>query len=319
MKKVKNSLIAAVLILLTLSLAACSPASKTTADPTPKKTLKFGAISSVDVVPLILAEEKGFFKQEGIDVTFEPFKSAKDRDAAFQSGALDGIICDQIAINLYQNAGFDVKITGITDGDFMLIASPASGIKSVKDLKGKSVAISEKTAIEYTLDMILTNNSVQPTDVVKSNVPAVPTRMEMLRNNKVDVALIPEPFSSLAINDGGILLGSASQLANYPSVMAFPQSIIDTKRSEIASFLKAYNLAVDYINSTPISAYESTVMKTVGYPDEMKGKITLPKFTKNPTLPPEADLKSAIDWSTKNGLVAKTLNAKDLAVTIDVK
>lgn len=319
MKRVRNALVAVVLILLMLSLSACSSAKPTVADQTPKMALKVGAISSVDVVPFILAEEKGFFAKEGIDVTFEPFKSAKDRDAAFQSGALDGIICDQIAISLYQNADFDVKITGITDGDFMLVASPASGIKSVKDLKGKSVAISEKTAIEYTLDMILLNNSLQPTDVVKSNVPAVPTRMEMLRNNKVDVALLPEPFSSLAIKDGGILLGSASNLATYPSVMAFPQKVIDTKRSEIEAFYRAYNLAVDYINSTPVSDYEATVIKTVGYPEDMKGQIALPKFRRNTILPPESELKSVVDWATKNGLIKKALTPKDLSVTIDVK
>lgn len=316
MIKAKKILTIITATLITLSLASCSSA-KESADAS-KQTLNIGAMASVDSVPIVIANEKGFFEKEGLKVNFQSFKSAKDRDAAFQAGNLDGIIGDEIAISLYQNADFDVKITGVTDGDFMLIASSKSGIKSIGDIKGKSVAISEKTAIEYTLDKILEKNSMEPADIKKSIVPAIPTRLEMLRNNNVDAALLPEPFATLAINDGGILLGSAMNMDSYPSVTAFTQKSIDTKPNEIKAFYKAYNEAVDYINNTPISEYEATIIKTVGYPDDMKGKITLPKFRKN-ILPSEAEIKSAIDWSVKNGLVKKTLTPKDLINDIGIK
>lgn len=301
---------------LVLSLSACSTGKK--AADTPKQTLNFGLMSSVDAVPIVIASEKGYFKKEGIEVNLQSFKSAKDRDAAFQSGTLDGIISDQVAICLYQNADFDVKIAGSTDGDFMLIASPKSGIKSVQDIKGKSVAISEKTIIEYTLDKILVKNSLEPKDVKKTIVPPMPTRLEMLKNNAVDVSLLPEPFSNLAMKDGGILLGKASDLNSFDSVTAFTQKSIDSKSNEIKAFYRAYNEAVDYINSTPVSEYEATIIKTIGYPDDMKGNITLPKFRKN-TLPSESAVKSAIDWTVKNGLVKKTLNPKDLVSNIGTK
>jgi NitT/TauT family transport system substrate-binding protein len=316
MIKLKKILSLTTLSFLVLSLSSCSPAKETAVDS--KQTLNFGAMSSVDAVPIVIANEKGFFKKEGITVNFQSFKSSKDRDAAFQAGDLDGIIGDEVAIALYQNADFNVKITGATDGDFMLVASAKSKIKSINDIKGKSVAISEKTAIEYTLDKILEKNSIAPKDIKKSIVPAIPTRLEMLRNNNVDAALLPEPFSTLAIEDGGILLGSATNLASYPSITAFSQKSIDAKGTAIRAFYKAYNEAVDYINSTPISEYEATIIKTVGYPDTMKGKITLPKFRKN-ILPSEAEVQSAIDWTVKNGLVKKTLSPKDLMNDIGTK
>lgn len=316
MNRSKALTLGIVLSLLMLVASGCSPAKP--ADPASLPALKFGAVSSVDVVPIILAQEKGFFTQSGVNVTFEPFKSAQDRDAAFESGALDGIICDEIAICLYQNAGYDIKITGITDGDFMLVANPKSGINSVADLKGKSVAISEKTAIEFTLDMILANNQMEPGDVVKTMIPAVPTRLEMLQNDKVDAALLPEPFASLAVSDGCTLLGSASQMATYPSVMAFSKDTIAAKRSEIAAFFKGYNQGADYINNTPVSQYEALVMQTVGYPDEMKGKIVLPKFREN-ALPPASEVQSAINWATKNDLLKKTLTPQDVMVSIPAK
>ncbi|ERI91406.1 NMT1/THI5-like protein [Clostridiales bacterium oral taxon 876 str. F0540] len=322
MTRLKKLLTTVTASFVAVSLVACSQASNssktTTSDSAAKATLNIGAINSVDVVPIVIANEKGFFKKEGVDVKFQPFKSSQDRDTAFQAGNLDGVICDEIAIALYQNSDFDVKITGITNGDFMLIANPQSGIKSINDIKGKSVAISQKTSIEYVLDKMLEKSSMQPADVKKSIVPAVPTRLEMLRNNKVDAALLPEPFSTAAIKDGGILLGTATKMAHYPSVTAFSQKAIDSKKSEIKAFYKAYNDAVEYINSTSISDYEATIIKTVGYPDDMKGKIKLPEFKKN-ALPSEDEVKSAIDWTVKNGIVKKTLTPKDVMSDVAVK
>lgn len=318
MKKYKKIITISIALLIIVSMSACSSAKdKTVSGQSKLQTLNIGAISSVDVVPIIIADQKGYFKKQGLEVKFEPFKSSSDRDAALQAGNLDGVICDEIAICLYQNAGLNMKITGITDGDFILVAGAGSGIKDIKDVKGKSVAISEKTAIEYTLDKILEKNSMNPKDVTKTIIPAIPTRFEMLRNKKVDLSLLPEPFASLAIKDGGIALQSANKLGTYPSVTAFNQKSIDNKKSEIKAFYKAYNEAVDYINSTPVSEYEDIVIKTVGYPDEMKGKISLPKFRKN-VLPTEEGLKAVIEWTTNKGLIKKVLNPKELMNDIGV-
>jgi NitT/TauT family transport system substrate-binding protein len=310
MKKFNKAMIICLSAMLLVSLTACSPKKAS-------QTLNFGAVGSVELIPIIIADEKGYFEKEGIDVNIQSFKSAKDRDAAFQSGNLDGIICDEVAICLYQNAGFDVKITGATDGNFMLIANPNSGIRAINELEGKSVAISENTCIEYTLDTLLEKNSLKPEDVQKSIVPAIPTRLEMLRTNKVDAALLPEPFSTLALKDGGILLGSANEAGIYTSVTAFTQKAINNKSAEIKEFFKVYNQGVDYINNTPIAEYEDIIIKTVGYPEGMKGKIELPKFRKN-LLPKDTEIKAVIDWAEKNNLLKKEFAPKDLVSNIGI-
>lgn len=319
MKKFNKIIAICLAAMILVSLTACSSSKQSTETDIkkPTKTLNFGAMGSVEVIPIIIADEKGYFEKEGINVNVQSFKSAKDRDAAFQSGNMDGVISDLVAISLYQNAGFDVKITGFTDGNFMLIANANSGIKSIKDMKGKSVAISEKTLIEYTLDTLLANNSLEPKDIQKSMVPAMPTRLEMLNTNKVDAALLPEPFSTLAIKDGGILLGSANDAGIYTSVTAFTQESINSKSAEIKAFFRAYNQAVDYVNSTSISEYEDLIIKTVGYPADMKGNIELPKFRKN-LLPEEADIQAVIDWAAKYNLLKKELNPKDLVSNIGI-
>lgn len=316
MKKLTKIVSLSIASVLIFSLSAFSSAGKALSSN--NKSIRFGAVASIDVVPIVVAEEQGFFKKEGINVDFQAFKSPKDRDAAFVSGALDGVICDEVAMCLYNNANFNVKIAGKTNGDFMLIASKASGIKKLSDIKGKSVAISEKTAIEYTLDKILQNNSLKSTDVKKVIVPPIPTRLEMLRNNKVDAALLPEPYSTLALKSGGVLLGSASELATYPSVTAFTQKSLDTKSNEIKAFYRAYNNAVDYINTNPVKSYEDVLIKTVGYPADMKGNIKLPQFKKN-LLPSKDELSRVISWAKQNKLIKKDLKPKDMISSIGTK
>ncbi|MDA3846104.1 MAG: metal ABC transporter substrate-binding protein, partial [Vallitaleaceae bacterium] len=154
-------------------------------------------------------------------------------------------------------------------------------------------------------------NNIDPKAVEKSIIPPVPTRLEMLRNDKVDVALLPEPFASLAIKDGGILLGSAKSEGFYPSVTAFTQESIDTKSTEIKAFYRAYNQSVEYINNTPITEYEDIIIEIVGYPEEMKGEIKLPTFRKT-QLPSVDEVQSVLDWSKKNNLIDKDLKPEDL-------
>jgi NitT/TauT family transport system substrate-binding protein len=308
MKKIVMMIMVAVLM---ISLAACAKTTSDTMNNEAGKTLTIGLMSSEDATPFVLAEEKGYFEKHKVIVKYEVFKSAKDRDAALQSGGLDGIVGDQVAICLYQNAGFDIKIASYTDCNFSLIAAKNSGIKTMEDVVGRSVAISEKTVIEYTLDKMLESHNIDATLVVKSVVPAIPTRVEMLSNHKVDLALLPEPFATLALKDGGVLLEKASEIGLRPSVIAFTGEAIAGKQDEINLFFKAYDEAIEYANVTPISEYEDTVIRAVGYPQDMKGKVVFPKLNKS-GLPTEDALQSAIDWVEAYGLSKKTLTPKDL-------
>lgn len=319
MKKFNKIIAVCIAVMLLASLTACSTANQgaETDDKKQSQTLSFGAMSSVELIPIMMAEENGYFEEQGINVDIQYFKSAKDRDAALQSGKLDGIIGDEVAVALYQNAGLDVKITGLTDGNFVLVAGPDSGIKAISDIKGKTVAISEKTVIEYTFDKVMEKNGIDPKEVQKSMIPAMPTRLEMLRTGKVDTALLPEPFATLAVKAGGLVLGSATEADMYTSITAFTQASIDNKSNEIKAFFRAYNKAVDYVNKTPVSEYEDLLIERVGYPQDLKGQIVLPEFRKN-VLPSEEDIQSVIDWTKKNNLVNKELSPKDLVSNIAV-
>lgn len=314
----KNKIVALILLFtMLLTVAGCSGknAASTASASTEKPIIRIGMMSSSDVIPYVLINENKLADKYNFKLDLQVFTSAKDRDAAFQAGELDGVLTDYIGVCMYQNAGFDVKITGITDGDYILMAGKNTGITNISQIKGKSIAISEKTLIEYTLDTILEKNGMKDSDVVKEVVPRIPDRLELLRNNKIDLGLMPEPFATLGLNSGAVKLGTANECGLYPAVSAFSQKALDSKNQAIRSLYKAYNEAVDYMNHTDIRQYEKTVIKAVGYPQEMVGKITVKPF-RTSKLPPKEDVSAAVNWASKKGLCKATLTYEQM--TYDV-
>ncbi|MGF0109950.1 ABC transporter substrate-binding protein [Clostridium sp. SGI.024] len=282
------------------------------------KKLSFGAMSSIDIVPIVIAKEKGYFEEEGLELDFQLFTAAKDRDAALQAGELDGVIADEIAISIYQNSGIDMKITGATNGAWTLVVGKDSGIENLEDLKGKKMAISENTMIDYLSDYIAEENGVNSSEIEKIAIPAMPARLEALRNKQVDAAILPAPFNDTAVADGGKGLATIDNADIMISAIGFLQDQIDNNEDAIKAFFTGYNKAVEYMKNTDIKEYEDIVIKTVGYSEDTKGNIILPELNTN-YLPDTEKVQAVFNWSKNNGIISKDLKAEDVIIDKFIK
>ena len=319
--KIKNLLVTTLAVAAGLTLTACQSDKSegaSTSQEGEAVTLNFGAMGSIDTIPFVIAQENGYFEEEGIKVNLELFNAAKDRDAALQAGQLDGVLADETAIAIYQNSDMDMQITGATNGYWTLVATEQSNIHSLEDLKGKKIGISENTMIEYLADDITTLNGIAAEDFEKVAIPAMPARLEALRNNQIDAAILPAPFNETAITDGAVEIETIHNTDIMISVTAFLNSVIEQYPQAIQGFYNAYNKAVDYINSTDISEYEDAVIKTVGYSEETRGNIILPKFKHN-YLPDVEKVQKVFDWATAKGLLTKDITAKDVLNNVATK
>lgn len=283
-----------------------------------KTKLSIGVMGSIDAVPFVIAKEQGYFDEEGIDLDLQIFKSAKDRDAALTAGSLNGVLCDEVAISIYQNQDIDMKITGTTNGSWTLVGGKDSGINSVEDLKGKRIGISENTMIDYLADYIPEVHGINSSDITKVAIPAMPARLEALKNNQIDAAILPAPFNDTAIADGGKEILTIYNKDIQISVTAFLQNVIDSNPEAIKAFYRAYNKAIGYINSNDISTYEDVIIKTVGYSEDMRGNIETPDFLIN-YLPAEQNVEEVLDWSKEKGLLTKDITASDVMSDIGVE
>ena len=314
--KLKKIIALAMTAVMTASMVACG--NKKEEVQTEKTKLTVGVMGSIDAVPLVIAEQNGYFEEEGVDLDLQIFKAANDRDAALQAGELDGVLCDETAISIYQNSGIDMKITGTTNGSWTLVAGKDSGITSLSDLKGKKVGISKNTMIEYLADDIALSNGLEVSDIEKVAIPAMPARLEALKNNQIDAAILPAPFNDTAVADGGVEITKIYNKDIMISVTAFLQEVIDKDANAIKGFYNAYNKAIEFINSNDISEYEDIIISTVGYSEDMRGNIVLPEFKTN-YLPAEENVQNVLDWSKENGLLTKDITAKDVMSDVGIK
>lgn len=311
MKKIIATLL---MIMSTFTFASCNKSSETgpsNTDSVAKKTISIGVLPDTDSVPFVIGDKNGYFQKEGVQVKIEHFSSAKDRDSAFQSGKLDGVITDVLAVAFAVEGGFDVKITSKTDGNYKLLASKSSGIKTLGDIKNKSIAISKNTLIEYATDKLIEAGNYKESDIRKEIVPQIPVRLEMLQNGKVDAATLPEPMATLAVKNGAVVIDSTDKHGINPGVLAFTAKAIKENPNEIKSVYKAYNEAVEYINKEPVSSYVDILIKEVGFPEDMKNSIALPKYTKA-EMSKEKDVAEVIKWLKDRDLIKKSYEFKDL-------
>lgn len=119
--------------------AAASPAA---VEPLTKVTLAMGYIPSVQFAPFYVAQEKGYFKQVGLDVNFnygmesDLIKLVGTNEVPFMIGSGDQVI-------LGRSQGLPVRYITRFYRKFpvVLFAKADSGIKTLKDLEGKKVGV----------------------------------------------------------------------------------------------------------------------------------------------------------------------------------
>ncbi|MGM9540641.1 ABC transporter substrate-binding protein [Anaerovibrio sp.] len=277
--------------------------------------ISIGVMPDIDSVPIIIAEEKGYFAEEGLKVDIQKFKSAMDRDAALQSGNLDGAISDMLAVAFAKAGGFDVKVTSYTDGTYKLIAGKDAGASVPQDLAGKDVAVSKNTIIEYVTDRIMASQNMPEDSINKVVIPQIPTRLEMLQNGKLAAATLPEPMGSIAIANGCRFITDSEEMNVNPGVMMFTAKAATDKKAELQAFYRAYNKAVMYLNEHPQDEYMELIIEKSGFPAAAKDALKLPKY-REAGLPAEKDISECINWMVQKGLIKQGYTYDELVLDL---
>ena len=302
------------LVLLASLLLACTNKENKASDSDKNSQLNIGVMSSMDYFPIAVAKEKGYFEQEGVSVTINKFYSANERDAAFQSGNLDGTILDYTGAAIQRAGGVNLKLASQCDGSFVLVATNESEINSINDLKNKRLAVSRNTVIDFCTDRVLQEANIALSDVDKVEINKIPLRLEMLRNGRIDATMLPDPFVTIALEGGNKKVIDIKDMDLRVTGIVFHDDVIAEKEAAIKSFYRAYNLAIKLINTQPTSSFYDLLIAEVGVPSELVSKIELPTFTKG-QLPQERDLQKVGQWLKAKDLVPADFDINTLIAT----
>ena len=126
-------------ILFLFFLSACTGKKEKHSALPELQTLTFGLMPSFDGLPSLVAVRQGIYDSLDIKIDFITYASATDRDAAFLSGQLDGMLTDYPGATLLQAKGSRLRLVMETDGSLNLIASKKSNVRNPDGLKGNAI------------------------------------------------------------------------------------------------------------------------------------------------------------------------------------
>jgi NitT/TauT family transport system substrate-binding protein len=175
-----------------------------------KTKIKVAILTTVDTAPLWLAQDSGYFKDEGLEVETVVAASGQAAVTKAISGEAD------IAISSYMPF-FVAKATGAADlqlvadatsigpKSFAIVATPNSPVKTINDLQGKRIAMTAKnTASDLLAKSVMKDHGVPDDKVNWVQIP-FPNVAAALKGGQVDAALLPEPFLSQAAKTAGAI------------------------------------------------------------------------------------------------------------------
>lgn len=311
MRKSFLSALVVIAILIT-GVTGCGQSNPAKQEGTAQKAeatvLKIGSLTIEENLPLLVADKNGYFTNENVKVELVPFQSPVELQSAFQSGDLDGMITDIMIAALLQSSGEDLRVTSIAlgatpqEGRFAIVASPNSTIKTVQDLKGKGIGISNNSIIEYVTDGLLQQGGVDPSEVKKTTVAKIPVRVEMLLNNQIDAITVPDPQITYLVSKGAKIIAEDSQGENLSqSVILMKGEALNNKKEAITHFYSAYAKAVDDINQSP-DQYKDLLVKNVNIPESVVSDYKVQHYSK-PQLPTENEVSGVITWLKNKNLL----------------
>jgi len=295
-------------VILLLALAACTPGGRSKEGT----HLKMGLLPIQDTLPLYVAEQQGYFEDEGITVELVPVKGAQERDALMQAGEIDGMLADLIAVGLFNRDEAQVKVVATSlratpeSPVFRVLAAPGSDIASAQELIGVPVAISQNTIIEYITDRLLEAEGLSSDQIKVTEISAIPVRFEQLMAGQIQAATLPDPLAQGALAAGASLVVDDSKHPRYSqSVLCFAQSAVEAKSDTIEKFLKAWNRAVRDMNGNP-EEFTDLLIDKGRVPESIRDTYQMPSFPEG-EVPTEAEWQDVVDWLLGKGLIEHPL------------
>jgi NitT/TauT family transport system substrate-binding protein len=222
-----------------LALAVTVAASTAGRADEPLKA-KVGVLRLSSSAPVFIAQDKGYFKEAGLEIELKFFDAAQPIAVATTSGDIDfGITA--FTAGLYNLAGKGtLKVIGGMSrekagypliGYFASNNAYAAGLKSPKDLAGKRIAVTQVgSSFHYSLGLLADKYGLKLGEMKVLPLQSLSNAAAALKGETVDAALLPASTARKLIDDGGAkLLGWVGDETPWQlgAVFASPKTLSD--------------------------------------------------------------------------------------------
>ena len=251
-----------------------------------KTNLRIAAVPAMDSAGLYIAQQRGFFAQEGLHVTILPAISSADVITQQLAGKWDitaGAYPSYILADEQHHANLKVLVAGSTMAPNVqeIVVPPNSKITKMSQLAGQTITLNAKGNIgQLLVASMLQDNAVNGN--VKFNVQSFPAMGKLLAEHKLTAAWLPEPFISEYEEQYGVQpLADANQgaaenlpiegyvatqawLNKYPHTAAAFKLAMEKGQAVAAANLDAVQKAMTAFAQVP--QISSSVLPSPGFP-----------------------------------------------------
>lgn len=246
------------LLFLGFNLNGCSP-DKSEEYAGPIESLKIGLVPYIaDFYGLLLlAEIEGFFKEQGLDVTFVRMSSGADAIKALRQSSVDMGTGTEFPFvkEIIQGRNVEV-ITTVWHGDVLYLAGRRDrGIREPSDFRGKKIAVTLGTQLEFFLGRYLLYHglTLEDIDLIDASLLSL---VDPLLSGKADGIVCAEPDLEIArkkMGDNIITWPIQEEQPTY-AVVACRSEFVKFHPGSIKRFLQALRLAERYYQDNPQKA-----------------------------------------------------------------
>lgn len=229
--------------------------------------LSIGHFIWVGYGPMYLARDLGFFKDEGVEVDLQVVDDSSLAMAAQASGKLDGVAVTVDDILKYRSKDFCFKAVAVLDdsagGDGLVVKDE---VKSLADLKGKAVALSEGSTSQFWFSYLLAKAGLPLDGVTITNMTADAAAAAFIAG-RVPAAVTWEPNLTMVKTQkaGKVLVDSATTPGVIVDVVEFSCDVLEKRPQDVKGFVRAVQRAMDYIKTDKEKAYAIMAKGVGGY------------------------------------------------------
>lgn len=273
---------------LALSVAACG-GDEPQEPPAPGQPdrVTVGVIAIVDVAPIYLGKDKGFFANRNIELELVTAQGGAAIVPAVVSGEYQFGFSNTISLFLAQSRNVPIKVvtngvnsTGDPQKDFggIIVKDPA--IQSPKDLVGKRVATNTlKNIVDTSVKEIVRKDGGDPNAVDFVEL-AFPDMGPALEQDQVDAIFVVEPFVTAALaNEGWRMIGAYADVDPNLCVAVYFTStqLAESNPDLVQRFDEAMKESLAYADSHPdeVRAILGTYTQLN---EETRNALTLPSW-----------------------------------------
>jgi NitT/TauT family transport system substrate-binding protein len=246
----------AAMLLLTVLLTACGGNDDDDPTPTPAvsepelTTITVGNIPVLIFAPVMIALEKGYFAEQGLDVRLENLAGGADMVTLTATGEFDiGIGGTGPAFFNAIDRGIDLKIIAPLHFERPPQATPlvvsreryeSGELTTIEDLRGLRVSVNARGATEYWLDQALRKGGLTIDDVDLQTLP-FPDVAAALTSGALDAAMLGEPLATRALQEDFITILDDDFISDFqPTFVWVNPEFAEENRDLVVAFLVAF-------------------------------------------------------------------------------